>query len=267
MWKKNGKINVKKFIPVILTAGVLFYLWSENVPAANMTEINVPESLVGAKIVQISDGHGRIVPDRIMDSIRSFSPDVIVLTGDMIDKSTKDAELVISNIVSLSRIAPLFFIPGNHERANPKGEAFIKLVGKSGAEVLLNDAEKIATKEKNMIVCGVDDINLNLDNVRKAVSAKGKCDILLSHSPVIWERLSGFNIPLVLSGHTHGGQIRIPLFGAVFLPDNDIPPDLIRGVSVRNGTRFHVSVGFGTSVIPLRFMNRAEIDFITLISE
>jgi uncharacterized protein len=266
----NGvkKFDIIKAVSAALVIGAVFYLWFENIPAIKMAEIAVSGDFPGMRIVQISDGHGRLLPKRIVDSIRSFSPDMIALTGDMIDKSTVDAESVVLSIKSLSEIAPTFFVPGNHERANPKGESFIKLMEKSGINVLLNDADEVILNGKDtVIVCGVDDINFNLDDIYKSVSTKERCDILLSHSPAIWKKISDISIPLILAGHTHGGQARIPFFGAVFLPDGNIPPDLIKGVSVREENTFHVSVGFGTSVIPLRIMNRAEINLITIVSK
>jgi uncharacterized protein len=243
----------------------LYIVLEVNVPAIKVASITVPESMAGIKIAQISDGHGRGIKEngRLMRAIRSFSPDMVVLTGDMIDKSTTDFEPPISAIKTLSSIAPTFFIPGNHERANPKGSGFIKLVNEAGASVMLNVSQMIG----NMVLCGIDDFNFKLDDVSQAMSGYGRCDILLSHSPAIYKSIEGLGIPLVLAGHTHGGQVRLPIIGELILPDKDIPNYLVRGIYSNGETTFYVSAGLGTSIAPIRFMSRAEINLITLISE
>ncbi|MFA5052920.1 MAG: metallophosphoesterase [Parcubacteria group bacterium] len=250
----------------LLFAGLVIYIWSEtNVPAIRNINIPLADFPGKLKIVHISDSHGREISEngRLIRAIRSFSPDVVVLTGDMIDKSTTDFTPVLNTISELSGAYPVLFIPGNHEHANPKGELFINSVRRSGATVLLNDSRII----NGISICGVDDINLGLADVPAAMEANGRCDILLSHSPAINESIRGLNIPLVLAGHTHGGQIRLPVVGALLLPDQNIPANLVNGLVNDDGTWFYVSVGLGTSVIPVRFMDRAEVGLITVTPE
>ena len=198
-----------------------------------------------------------------MRAIRSFAPDVIALTGDMIDEATTDFTPVLTAVTDLSAIAPVLFVPGNHERANLKGEVFIRSLTASHATVLLNDAVLI----NGLSVCGVDDINFSLHNVPDALAVFGRCDILLSHSPEIYKYIYNTNIPLVLAGHTHGGQVRLPILGAMFVPGGNIPEHLMRGIAKDGNTTFYVSVGLGTRLVPIRFMSRAEISLITITSE
>ncbi|MCK9497391.1 MAG: metallophosphoesterase [Candidatus Colwellbacteria bacterium] len=265
------KMSLKKglkapVLGVFFALLILLYIVLEvNVPAIKEVPIAVSADMAGTKIVQISDGHGRGIKEngRLMRAIRSFSPDMIVLTGDMIDESTTNFSPPLSAIKTLSSIAPTFFIPGNHERANPKGDDFINLVRKNGASVMLNESEMVG----DIALCGIDDISLKLDDVFQAMSGYGKCDILLSHSPAIYKSIEGLGIPLVFAGHTHGGQVRLPILGELILPDKDIPDYLVKGVYSNGETVFHISTGLGTSVAPIRFMCRAEINLITLVSE
>ncbi|MFA4999634.1 MAG: metallophosphoesterase [Parcubacteria group bacterium] len=260
------KIIKRAFIFVIAFAGIGFYIWSEtNIPAVRNVSISLADFPNEIKIVHISDAHGRNIPSdgRLMRAIRSFSPDVIVLTGDMIDKSTVNFKPVLNTIHELSLIAPTLFISGNHEWANPKGMSFVNSLNTSGATALINGARVV----KEVTICGVDDMSLELADISAALSVNGRCDILLSHSPAISRSIKGMRIPLVLAGHTHGGQIRLPVFGALLLPDRDIPRHLVQGLVEDNGTVFYISSGLGTSVIPVRFMARAEINLITVSPE
>jgi len=263
MIKIIHKIIKWTVVSVIILIGLFIYVWMEvNIPAVRKVDITVPQIPETIKIVHISDDHGRGIPDggRLMRAIRSFAPDVIVLTGDMIDEATVNFNPALDTVKNLSSIARTLFIPGNHEWANPRGTSFINYVSFSGASVLLNDAVFI----NGVSVCGIDEISFGLDDIHKALAVNDRCDILLSHSPAINEKIRGLNIPLVLSGHTHGGQIRVPLIGALFIPDKDVPPHLVRGL-VRDGdTIFHVSVGLGTRIVPIRFMSRAEITLLTI---
>jgi len=258
-----GKLFKRALFVALALGGLVFYVWSEvNIPAVRNVDIQIdgfPEEL---KVVHISDAHGKGIPEqgRLFRAIRAFAPDVVVLTGDMIDKATADFNPPVEAVRSLSAVAPTLFIPGNHERANPKGEQFISSVRNAGASVLLNSARMI----KNISICGVDDMNNSLDDIPRAVAVNGECDILLSHSPAINESVKNFDIPLVLSGHTHGGQVRLPLIGALLLPDRNIPRHLVAGLAKDGSAQYYISVGLGTSVAPLRFMARSEISLITV---
>jgi len=250
----------------ILFIGLACYIWLEvNVPAVREVRIPLTDFSEEIKIVHISDAHGLGISNdgRLMRAIRSFAPDVIALTGDMIDEATTDFTPVLTAVTDLSAIAPVLFVPGNHERANPKGEAFIKSLSTAGANVILNDAILI----NELSICGVDDINFSLHNVPDALAVFGRCDILLSHSPEIYKSINELSIPLVLAGHTHGGQVRLPILGAIFVPGGNIPEHLMKGIAKDNDTTFYISVGLGTRLVPIRFMSRAEIALITVMPE
>lgn len=250
-------------LSIMIFAGLFIYIWMEvNIPALRIVNITIPEISEQVKIVHISDAHGRGISKngRLMRAIRSFKPDVIVLTGDMVDESTTDFQPVLDTTKILASVARVLFIPGNHEWANPRGMFFMNAMASAGATVLLNDAVLI----NNVSMCGVDEVSFGLDNIHDALAVNRRCDILLSHSPAINEAIRGLRIPLVLSGHTHGGQIRVPLIGALFIPDKNIPPHLVRGLAMDEDTIFYVSVGLGTRIVPIRFMSRAEIALITV---
>jgi predicted MPP superfamily phosphohydrolase len=260
------KFLKRLIIPACVFAGLVLYIWIEvNIPATHYVNISVADLPTNVKLLHLSDSHGDSISEnkRLMRAIRKFEPDIAVITGDMIDQQTVDFSAPLEDIKILSSEMPVLYIPGNHEYANPKGDLFIKQVGEFGATILKNDALII----KGISICGTDDINFGLDDIKKALTVNGKCDILLSHSPAISSRIKELNIPLVLAGHTHGGQVSLPVIGAVFLPDRDVPRNLVKGLVSENGTQFYISVGFGTSGFPIRFMNRSEITLITINPE
>ena len=262
----TSSVLKRVFVSALALIGLVFYIWTEvNIPAVRNVSIPVEGFPGEIKLVHISDAHGRGINGngRLSRAIKSFGPDAIVLTGDMIDKSTVDFSPALKAVESLSLVAPVIFIPGNHERANGQGEEFIGLVREAGASVLLNGAKTV----NGVSICGVDDMNFFLDDIPKAMAVNGRCDILLSHSPAISGSVKKFDIPLILSGHTHGGQVRLPVVGALLLPDKDIPRRLVKGLVSDGNSKYYISVGLGTSVVPIRFMNRAEISLITVIPE
>ena len=259
--------SIKRILTfTIVLIGLVCYVWLEvNVPAVREVNISLAGFPEEIKIVHITDAHGLGMPNdgRLMRAVRSFAPDVIALTGDMIDEATTDFTPVLTAVTDLSAVAPVLFVPGNHERANPKGETFIRLLSVAGATVLLNDAVLV----NEISICGVDDINFSLHDIPSALATYGRCDVLLSHSPEIYKSINESNIPLVLAGHTHGGQVRLPILGAMFVPGGNIPEHLMRGIAKDGNTTFYVSVGLGTRLVPIRFMSRAEISLITVVSE
>lgn len=262
----TSKVLKRVLVSSLALIGLVFYIWTEvNIPAVRNVVIPIKGFPEEIKLVHISDAHGRGIKEngRLSRAIKSFGPDAIVLTGDMIDKSTVDFLPTLKTIKSLSSMAPVIFIPGNHERANAQGEGFIGLIRETGASVLLNGAKMV----KGVSICGVDDMNFFLDDIPKSMAVNGRCDILLSHSPAISKAVENFDIPLVLSGHTHGGQVRLPVVGALLLPDRDIPRHLVKGLVDGGNSKYYISVGLGTSVAPIRFMNRAEVSLITVIPE
>jgi len=219
------------------------------------------------KLVQISDVHGYPIASHktMMGKISNFSPIAILLTGDVIDRSTTDFSGSYEDIKALLNIAPVIFVTGNHELANPEGRSFISGLSDIGVTVLRNDSVAI---RDGFVIAGIEDIHFGRDDIEKTMGGitAESFNILLSHTPTISGRLSDDGIvDLVLSGHTHGGQVRLPFFGAVFLPDDKMDPRLIKGLTeLENGVTVYTDSGFGTSVLPVRFMDRSQISFITI---
>lgn len=267
---------LKKILTVIaaLTAAtfvIALDVWFEvRIPKAETVNILSAKITEGnsLKFVQISDVHGSRITDHhsLVEKISEFSPAAIFMTGDLVDRSTVDFTGVYEDVSELIKIAPVIFITGNHDLANPEGEKLIKGLRKEGVIVLRNSSTVIRESDTTSVIAGIEDAHFGGGDIDKAVKGidDSTFNILLSHTPAVATQVER-PLDLVLSGHTHGGQVRLPFFGAIFLPDKEILPALIKGLSeTEKGVMVYTDSGFGTSVIPVRFMDRSQISLITI---
>ncbi len=213
------------------------------------------------KIAHLSDLHTYGVQRRerrLISLLQAEQPDLIVITGDTI---TRDGTYAMCWQL-LSRLqAPLgvWLVRGNLENDQPfKNEhAFY---GSAGVHFLLNEAQRV---RDDLWIVGLDDASSGLPDWEVAMKdiPSGAYTITLFHAPAYFDKVAGHS-PLVLAGHTHGGQVRIPLVTTFWLPRDS--GRYLEGWYEKNGSRMYVSRGIGTSVIPVRFLCRPELAIITL---
>ncbi|MBS8264721.1 metallophosphoesterase [Mesobacillus boroniphilus] len=217
-----------------------------------------PKSFGSVRIFFISDVHKRIVADSIINEVKGKT-DLVIIGGDLAEKGVP-LERVSANIEKLKTIAPVFFVWGNNDYEFNFHE-LDSLLYHLGVKVLDNTAVKFESGAGDVLhVLGIDDLSLGksrLDLAMLDADEKG-FRILVSHNPAIINSLKpDDNISLVLSGHTHGGQIRI--FGC--------GPYELGGIKKKNGTTLLTSNGYGTTGVPLRLGARAETHLITLVAD
>lgn len=226
------------------------------------------------KILQISDLHNKKLPNNnqyLLKEINKQRPDVIVLTGDIIDGKTNSFENVYSLLEKLVKInSHTYFVSGNHEWRNRKTEDFIEGLKKRKLKIINNSNELFTKDGFSINICGIDDPYSNHENIYKAFNNidTNNFTLLLSHAPDIV--FKSYNLPcnLILCGHTHGGQIRFPFIGGVIAPGQGYFPKYDKGLfKLDNGPLLYVNSGLGTSTLPIRFLNRSQVSFITLIGE
>jgi predicted MPP superfamily phosphohydrolase len=219
-------------------------------------------------LVHVSDPHvermGRR-ERRAIEQIAACRPDVIAITGDLV-RGARDPESLARFLAALTARRGTFAVWGSHDHrsglASPRGEALLRSAG----VVLLDNAHRrIATPSGPLVIAGVDDPSSGADNLGRALKGVAREDltILLSHSPEIAGALGNHDVDLMLSGPTHGGQVRLPFLGAILTPPGT------RGFEdgwfdADGGARLHVSRGLGWSGLPLRFLCRPRLDVITL---
>ncbi|MGP6146084.1 metallophosphoesterase [Jeotgalibaca sp. A122] len=274
---------MRKKIGIVLLILIGYIFWGTNALEINHLTIRddeIPDSFDSFKIAQVSDLHNKDFGSDLIDKIAEENPDMIAVTGDLIDSTFPDLDIAISVIESLCEIAPVYYVTGNHEAS--RFDLFTKLAKQmeaAGVNMMDNHQIKIEKDDESIRILGLEDPNfinsaLSFEDkyermhqeLKKLVTDEGY-QILLSHRP---EEMSSYveeEIDLVLSGHAHGGQIRLPILGALFAPGQGFFPEYSLGTYTEKNTTMVVNRGLGNSGIPFRFMNRPEVIIISLESK
>lgn len=215
------------------------------------------------KITHISDYHGNnlINSKKLLNKIKKFNPHIIVLTGDMIDSSTEDIEPTLKLINDLVHINNnVYFVSGNHELQNVHKDEFLLRLKKMGVIILDNSKETVNINNNIINIFGLSFYS-SRDDYMKTVKGinSNNYTILLSHSPNRpMSYMTGIE-DLILSGHTHGGQVRLPGLGAIVAPGQGFFPSYDKGVFELDNTILYIDSGLGNSVAPIRFFNPVQI--------
>jgi uncharacterized protein len=214
-----------------------------------------PESFGSFTIFFISDIHRREISDQIINQAIGLA-DIVVIGGDLTEKGVP-FHRVSKNVRKLKKIAPVFFVWGNndHEVDHTSLET---ILSDNGVTILNNKAVSFKSSNGDFFhLIGIDDLGKKRDSLEKALLdvKEDGFQILLSHNPdIIKNLIPENNIKLVISGHTHGGQIRIFGYG----------PYKLGGIKKVGATTLFVSNGYGTTGIPLRLGAKAETHLITI---
>ncbi len=211
------------------------------------------------KIAHLSDLHLRKVgflERKVIAALKAEAPDIILITGDTLD-SEKSADAAAEFFKDLSAPLGIYSALGNweHWQNMVAPSQFEKL----GIHLLLNET---ATPRKDLTLYGFDDSNAGQPS--RAIASEHNNDnfcISLFHSPEFFDSVKDV-CPLALSGHTHGGQVLLPGIGPLWLPRGS--GDYVSGWYESDATKMYVSRGLGTSILPIRFLSRPELVFITV---
>ncbi len=191
-----------------------------------------------------------------------MQPDIIFFTGDLVDGSTTDYTTAVDFIENLSTIAPTYVIYGNHEYYIDNLDLLTKLLQTTPVTLLRNQSSIIDIADTPINIVGTDEHILQDKDFHYIED--NHINILLSHYPENYDNhinYSQYDFDLILSGHTHGGQWRLPFIGGLFAPGQGINPTYDKGIY---NDRFIVNAGLGNSVFPLRLFNYPEIGVITI---
>ncbi|MFA5169152.1 MAG: metallophosphoesterase [Candidatus Paceibacterota bacterium] len=249
------------FVLLFLFTADVFY--EVNFPKVNLIEIETDKIKAGEeiKIVQITDLHNKKFLNnqiQIYDKIKEINPDFIVLTGDMIDRNTKNYSYVYSFIDELLKInSKIYYVSGNHELDHEDVDAFNNEIAKRGVDIIdsgfreYKDIDIYGTKYYN---------NIPLLNNQPRFSL-----LLIHDQSFVINSPDGFN--LILSGHTHGGQTRVPFAGAVYAPGQGLFPKYSKGLFKIKDSWLYIDSGLGNTFLPVRFLNQSQISFIKINSK
>lgn len=226
--------------------------------------------LDGYWIVQISDLHNAEFGKenkKLLKTMRSCSPDIIVITGDLVDSNHTNVERAVAFVKEAVKIAPVYYVTGNHEYwLDPsENEQMMQGILAAGAYDLDDEAVRIEKGDSSFMLIGLDDQHLSdetLKNLRQ--EQKNELSIVLAHEPQYLQNYANAGADLVLTGHAHGGQIRLPFVGGIVAPDQGFLPEYTLGKYNRADTEMIVSRGLGNSIIPVRLFNYPEVMCVEL---
>ena len=281
MKKLNKKIVLIMSILVILCLGI-WTLWGNTALEVNEYEIvsdRIPEAFSGFRIAQVSDLHNKDFGEgygQLLTLLSEINPDIIVVTGDLIDSRQTDLDVALEFAWQAGKIARVYFVSGNHEARVPEYEDLKIGLVKAGVAILENQKVQITREEVSITLMGIDDPSFLEDYLfgdsesvaRQAIenlqNESDEYTILLSHRPELFDLYVETEMDLVFSGHAHGGQFRLPFVGGLVAPNQGFFPKYDAGQFTEENTTMIVSRGVGNSIIPIRFNNRPEIVLVTL---
>ena len=280
MKKPNKKKVLIVSVLVILCLGI-WTLWGNIALEVNEYEIvsdRIPEAFAGFRIAQVSDLHNKDFGEgygQLLTLLSQINPDIIVVTGDLIDSRHTDLDIALEFAWQAGKIARVYYVSGNHEARVPEYEDLKIGLVKAGAVILENQKVQITREGENITLMGIEDPSFQEDYLfgdsesvaRHAIEdLQNESDgytILLSHRPELFDLYVETEMDLVFSGHAHGGQFRLPFIGGLIAPNQGFFPKYDAGLFSEGSTNMIVSRGVGNSIIPIRFNNRPEIVLVT----
>ena len=277
----------KTFIFLAVVAAVLITLviwiaWGNTaleLYTYTVTSARLPECFDGYRIAHVSDLHNAEMGEdneKLLAMLREADPDMIAITGDLIDSRNTNVEIALQFAQEAMKIATCYYVSGNHEaRVNEYEELKTGLI--SAGVIILEDTQtEISIEEQTITLIGVNDPSFQTDYLfgdsETVINSKltelhtdGEVfTILLSHRPELFDTYADHDVDLVLSGHAHGGQFRLPFIGGVVAPNQGLFPEYDAGIYTDGNTNMLVSRGVGNSILPFRINNRPEVILIEL---
>jgi uncharacterized protein len=223
------------------------------------------------KLLQITDYHNFKYSSRVLKLVRKVQPDIIVITGDLIDKVTEDYNNVYRFLKELVHINEnVYYVPGNHELKSSNMDNLLEGIAKQNIKALINSNDTGIFQANPINICGIDYSSTERGDLAKTVQGINTelFTVLLCHKPDIVKDYSNIPCDIILCGHTHGGQIRFPLMGAAIAPDQGFLPKYNKGLyKIDKDTTLYIDSGVGTTKMPVRFMNRSQISLIEIEKE
>lgn len=274
---KKIKLIAVIFCALLLILLIIWTAWGNTALTVSEYKVlsdRIPAAFSGFRIAQISDLHNaQFGPDNqeLIELLKGTYPDIIVLTGDLIDSRKTDTDTALSFARQAVSIAPCYYVPGNHEARISQYPEFVDRLKACGVQVLSSKQVTLTRGNARIALLGIEDPSFYDDYLfgdTASVTQRLLQDIsrdedlytvLLAHRPELFDVYAGQNIDLVFSGHAHGGQFRLPFAGGLFAPNQGLFPQYDAGLFAQGRTQMIVSRGIGNSIIPFRFNNRPEI--------
>jgi predicted MPP superfamily phosphohydrolase len=279
-WKKTVQIALLAGLLLITACGVWGFLVEPNRLIVHQETIRIdnwPKELSGLRIAVISDIHtgAPFINDKklqqIVSTTNAVNPDLVVLLGDYMSHNSwhshrVEPEVTAARLRDLRAPLGVYTVLGNHDWWY-NGEKVRRAFEQNGIVVLENEVAEVKWRAGSFWLVGLADLWTRPQRVNQTIAKAppGSTIIALTHNPDIFPVLPR-NVPLLLAGHTHGGQVNIPLIGRPIEPSN-FGQRYAAGHVFENGHHLFVTTGIGTSILPLRFRVPPEIAIVTLNSQ
>ncbi|HBJ1651594.1 UNVERIFIED_ORG: DNA repair exonuclease [Clostridium botulinum] len=278
------KILKRIFITIILIPAICFGIFAysiyvePNLLSVKNIEINNSSNIKNEdtiKIAQISDIHlGEYYAidklEKLVNKVNSQNADIIVFTGDLFDNVSKfeDTSKVAPILKKLNSNIGKYAIYGNHDYGGGAKNIYKNVMEDSGFKILVNEQANVKLDSgKTMSILGLDDALLGNPDVEKtARNIKGSnYNLLLLHEPDLSDKFVSYNIDLILAGHSHGGQVKIPFLGEIVTPPlAEKYKDGLYNLNTKRNTQLYVNSGIGNTKVPFRFMNVPEVSIFEI---
>lgn len=281
----GNNMIILKIFALILMLVMLWFFIERNITLLTRKKIapqGMPRALKGMKLCHISDTHlvrsGRAVTP-ILEAVAREKPDIILLTGDLISRITVNFALADRLLCGLAAYAPVYFSLGNHEcdLLPARRRQLDAICAKAGIHLLDNALAEISFNGERFIIAGFTapiecyhdgDFGgfrhlppCKAEYLAEALGKKDGFTLLLAHNPLFFDAYAEWGAELILSGHVHGGIIRLPFLGGILSPERKFFPKYYSGEYFLDQSVIYVSRGLGK----LRLFNPREVVFLTLI--
>jgi len=272
-------LSVSVFLILLVVLWIKLENTSIKLNTVSISSSNVPETFHGFQIAHISDLHNTEIGENnvdLLNLLHDIKPDIIAITGDLVDSRKTDIPVALHFIEEAVKIAPCYYVTGNHEARIKEYDELRNSLTVLGVTVMGDASIDLTKNGESITLLGVNDpsfqteylfgdadtvMNFKLQELTKENSG---FTVLLSHRPELFDIYVENTVDLVLSGHAHGGQFRIPIAGGLVAPNQGFFPRYDSGLYTEKNTNMIVSRGIGNSIIPFRINNPPEIILIEL---
>lgn len=286
MKKRLPKRALISALFILLLILIIWTIWCNSALMISTTTVSssrIPSVFDGFRITQVSDLHNAVFGKdnaELLQALSECEPNIIVITGDLVDVKHTNIDIALIFAKGATQIASTYYITGNHEACLPQYDELKTRLESIGVVVLEDASIQLEYKGEAITLIGLSDPSFTIKEdifgevpamvdtkLRGLIGDKDDYTILLSHRPELFETYVNCGVDLVLSGHAHGGQFRLPFIGGLVAPNQGLFPQYDAGIYTKGDTNMIVSRGLGNSIIPIRFNNRPEIVLLELIAE
>lgn len=237
-----------------------------------------PKLTAEVRLAVVTDFHSSDNADDVVAMVASCAPDAVLLVGDMFDDdiANRPTERTLSLMRQLSAQYPCYYVSGNHEAWTGEMDALYQQTEEAGVTVLRMSSGVLTVRGQRIALCGIPDPYEMVfsgapdteEQLRQALEDVDSADftVLLAHRPELLAKYAQFPLDLVVSGHAHGGQVRIPgVLNGLYAPNQGWFPKLAGGAYTQDGTTLIVSRGLAVRTWLPRIFNRPEVVLVRCV--